>query len=108
MRFTVTLVVLAALLVPLLPSASGAQEIEMRPMYELPTITVTAPVETDPLYDRAVAVVIDTGRCTSSWIQRKLAIGYRRAAELVEMMEKNGLIGPPRGSKPREIHISAL
>ena len=59
----------------------------------------------DPQYERAIALVADTGRCTSSWLTRKLAIGYRRAAELVEAMERNGLIGPARGSKPRAIHI---
>ena len=62
--------------------------------------------ESDPLYDQAVQIVADTQKCSTSWIQRKLGIGYNRAAKIVETMEKNGLIGPPNGSKPRDINIS--
>ena len=50
------LLLLGALLVPLLPRAAVAQDEDMRPMYELPTITVTAPAETDPLYEQATAL----------------------------------------------------
>jgi S-DNA-T family DNA segregation ATPase FtsK/SpoIIIE len=62
--------------------------------------------EGDALYDQAVRVVADTQKCSTSWIQRKLGIGYNRAAKIVETMEKKGLIGPPNGSKPRDIYIS--
>ena len=62
--------------------------------------------ESDPLYDQAVRVVADTQKCSTSWIQRKLGIGYNRAARIVETMERNGLVGPPNGSKPRDILIS--
>ena len=62
--------------------------------------------ENDPLYDQAVQVVADTQKCSTSWIQRKLGIGYNRAAKIVETMERHGLVGPPNGSKPREILIS--
>ncbi len=62
--------------------------------------------ETDPLYDKAVQVVAETKKCSTSWIQRKLGVGYNRAAEIVEAMEKHGIVGPPNGSKPREILIS--
>ncbi len=63
--------------------------------------------ETDPLYDQAVRTVAETGKCSTSWLQRKLGVGYNRAAKIVETMEKNGIVGPPNGSKPREILISA-
>jgi DNA segregation ATPase FtsK/SpoIIIE, S-DNA-T family len=63
--------------------------------------------ETDPLYDQAIRVVGETQKCTVSWIQRKLGIGYNRAAKIVESMEKNGVIGPANGTKPREIYIGA-
>ncbi|MEZ4443500.1 MAG: DNA translocase FtsK [Polyangiaceae bacterium] len=63
--------------------------------------------ESDPFYDQAVQVVAESGKCSTSWIQRKLGVGYNRAAKLVEAMEKNGVIGPANGSKPREILISA-
>lgn len=63
--------------------------------------------EADPLYDQAVQLIAESGKCSTSWIQRKLGIGYNRAAKIVEAMEKNGVVGPPNGSKPREILISA-
>jgi DNA segregation ATPase FtsK/SpoIIIE, S-DNA-T family len=63
--------------------------------------------ESDPLYDDAVRVIAESQKCSTSWIQRKLGIGYNRAAKIVEAMEKNGVVGPPNGSKPREILISA-
>ncbi len=63
--------------------------------------------ETDPLYDKAVQIVADTQKCSTSWIQRKLGVGYNRAAKIVETMERNGIVGPPNGSKPREILISS-
>ncbi|MBI4699673.1 MAG: DNA translocase FtsK [Deltaproteobacteria bacterium] len=66
-----------------------------------------ADAENDPLYDQAVRLVAETRRCSTSWIQRKLGIGYNRAAKIVETMERQGLVGPPNGAKDREILISA-
>jgi S-DNA-T family DNA segregation ATPase FtsK/SpoIIIE len=60
----------------------------------------------DPLdsrFDEAVRIVQETRRCSTSWLQRKLTIGYNRAAKIVEMMERRGLVGPPNGAKDREI-----
>ncbi len=59
----------------------------------------------DPRFDEAVRIVGETQRCSTSWIQRKLGIGYNRAAKIVEMMELQGMVGPPNGSKEREIFI---
>jgi DNA segregation ATPase FtsK/SpoIIIE, S-DNA-T family len=60
----------------------------------------------DPLYNQALDVVIQAGKASASYIQRRLKIGYNRAARLVEEMEDRGLVGPANGSKPREIiHI---
>jgi S-DNA-T family DNA segregation ATPase FtsK/SpoIIIE len=64
--------------------------------------------EQDPLYDDAVRVVADTRRCSTSWLQRKLGLGYNRAARIVEMMERRGLVGPANGAKDREVLIDAL
>jgi S-DNA-T family DNA segregation ATPase FtsK/SpoIIIE len=64
--------------------------------------------DADPLYDQAVRIVADTRRCSTSWLQRKLGIGYNRAAKLVETMERRGLVGPANGSKDREVLIEAL
>jgi S-DNA-T family DNA segregation ATPase FtsK/SpoIIIE len=52
-----------------------------------------------------VRIVAETQRCSTSWLQRKLGIGYNRAAKIVEMMEHQGMVGPPNGSKEREICI---
>lgn len=60
----------------------------------------------DARYDEAVRIVADTQRCSTSWLQRKMTIGYNRAAKIVEMMEKQGIVGPPNGAKDREILIS--
>jgi S-DNA-T family DNA segregation ATPase FtsK/SpoIIIE len=65
-------------------------------------------VEMDPLYDSAVRVVADTRRCSTSWLQRKLNLGYNRAARIVEVMEKRGLVGPANGAKEREVLIGSI
>ncbi|MEO6259587.1 MAG: DNA translocase FtsK 4TM domain-containing protein [Thermoanaerobaculia bacterium] len=61
----------------------------------------------DPKYDDAVRVVLSTGQASASYLQRRLKLGYSRAARLIEIMEANGILGPPQGSKPREILIRA-
>lgn len=57
----------------------------------------------DELYDDARQVVIDAGKASTSYLQRKLRIGYARAARLIDMLEDRGVIGPAEGSHPREI-----
>jgi len=64
--------------------------------------------EQDPLYDDAIRVVTDTKRCSTSWLQRKLGLGYNRAARIVEMMERRGMVGPANGAKDREVLINAI
>ena len=59
----------------------------------------------DPRFDEAVRIVAETRRCSTSWLQRKMTIGYNRAAKMVEMMEKLGMVGPPNGARDREVLI---
>ncbi len=57
----------------------------------------------DELFDQAVAIVCDTRQASVSFIQRRLQIGYNRAARMVEQMEREGIVGPSNGIKPREV-----
>ena len=59
----------------------------------------------DELYETAKAEVIQAGKASTSYIQRKLSVGYARAARLIDMLEERGVIGPGSGAKPREILI---
>jgi S-DNA-T family DNA segregation ATPase FtsK/SpoIIIE len=59
--------------------------------------------DVDERYDEAVAVVCESGQASISMVQRRLRIGYNRAARIIEMMEKEGVIGPADGAKPREV-----
>jgi S-DNA-T family DNA segregation ATPase FtsK/SpoIIIE len=59
----------------------------------------------DPLFHRAVQIVAETQKVSTSMIQRRLNVGYNRAAKIVERMEEHGLIGPPRGTTPREVLV---
>ncbi|MEW5815352.1 MAG: DNA translocase FtsK [Spirochaetota bacterium] len=60
----------------------------------------------DPLMDKALEIVIKAGKASASYLQRRLQIGYNRAARLVEEMESKGIVGPQNGSKPRDlIHV---
>src|SRR6266403_670463 len=57
----------------------------------------------DDLYQDAVRVVCEMGRASTSTLQRRLRVGYGRAARLIDLMEKDGIVGPPDGTKPREV-----
>ncbi|MEW6380549.1 MAG: DNA translocase FtsK 4TM domain-containing protein [bacterium] len=61
--------------------------------------------EYDDLYDKAVDLVIKTRQASISMIQRRLRIGYNRAARMIELMERDGVVSKPQGSKPREVLI---
>ncbi|TAJ71243.1 MAG: DNA translocase FtsK [Phenylobacterium sp.] len=63
--------------------------------------------ESNDLYDRAVAVVTRDGKASTSYIQRRLQIGYNRAASLIERMEQEGVVGPANHAGKREILVSA-
>ncbi len=62
----------------------------------------------DPEYDKAVRLVTESNNASVSFIQRRLQIGFNRASRLVERMEKEGIVGPANGSKPREVLAQAI
>ncbi len=61
----------------------------------------------EPIYQDAVQVVVDAGKASTSLLQRRLRIGYGKAARLIETMEEQGIVGPADGSRPREVLINS-
>ena len=59
--------------------------------------------ELDAVYEDAVRLVVESGKASTSLLQRRLRLGYGRAARLIDMMERDGIVGAPDGSKPREV-----
>jgi len=74
------------------PSEDGDTEIED-----------AIPGDQDPMYEEAMRVVLEMGKASTSTLQRRLRLGYGRAARILDMMHRDGIIGPPDGSKPREV-----
>ena len=62
--------------------------------------------ERDELYETAKQLVVDTGQASTSLLQRRLRLGYGRAARMLDLMEQEGVVGPPQGSRPREVLLS--
>lgn len=62
----------------------------------------------DEMYDQAVAVVAESRQASISMLQRRLRVGYNRAARMIEKMEQEGVVGPADGSKPREVYVKKL
>ena len=63
--------------------------------------------EIDEMYDQAVAIVAETRNASISYVQRRLKVGYNRAARIIEQMEQDGMIGPQIGAKGREVYMPA-
>lgn len=61
--------------------------------------------EFDDRYDEAVQIVTESGQASISMLQRRLRVGYNRAARMIETMEKEGIVGPADGAKPREVLV---
>lgn len=59
----------------------------------------------DPLYNEIVDFVIKSGKTSASLLQRKFRLGYNRAARMIDLLEERGIVGPPNGSKPREVLV---
>ena len=62
--------------------------------------------DNDPVLEDAIHVVLEAGKCSTSLLQRRLKLGYARAARIVDLLEQNGIVGPGDGAKPREILIT--
>ncbi|MES2224746.1 MAG: DNA translocase FtsK 4TM domain-containing protein [Patescibacteria group bacterium] len=64
--------------------------------------------EEDELYEEARMCVVEAGKASTSYIQRKLKVGYARAARLIDMLEERGIVGPADGAKPRDILVGGM
>ena len=69
------------------------------------TTTEGVEMDKDDLYDEAARIVVQSGQASISYLQRRLRIGFSRAARLVDMMEMEGLVSPAAGGKPREVLV---
>ncbi len=70
--------------------------------------TESRPEDTDEHYDRALAIVAESRNASISYLQRRLKVGYNRAARMIEQMEEEGVVGPQEGTKPREVYVDAI
>ena len=59
----------------------------------------------DPLFEEVKHYIIETGRASTSSIQRRFGLGYNRAARIIDVLEEQGIVGPAQGSKPREVYV---
>ena len=64
--------------------------------------------DVDEMYDRALEIVAETRNASISYIQRRLKVGYNRAARMVEQMENDGVVGPQEGTKPRDVYVRPI
>lgn len=71
-------------------------------------LAAAAEDEHDEMYDRAVAIVTETKQASISMIQRRLRVGYNRAARMIEQMEREGVVGPADGARPREVYAPKI
>lgn len=83
---------------------------QAKPVYDENIVAATEAEETgdlggdgDEMYPEAVRLVIETGQASISYVQRRLRVGYNRAANMIEQMERDGIVGPSVGSKPRQV-----
>ncbi len=88
--------------------SQGTAEYDASVLQEMEEEAEPAAVEDDEYdekYDEAVAVVTETGVASISMVQRRLRVGYNRAARMIELMEREGIVGPADGSRPREVLV---
>ncbi len=74
--------------------------------FEKKIISFDEEAEDEELFDQAVRIVLEAGKASTSLLQRRLKIGYARAARLLDLMEERGIVGPQEGSKPRKVLIN--
>jgi len=96
-------------LVRWLKKNQGKPDYDPKLLEPLEKSTVSGDVDDadDELYDEAVRTVVAEGQGSASFLQRRLRVGFSRASRLIDMMERDGILGPPQGSKPRDLLVPA-
>ncbi len=87
-------------------NANIAEHIEKEAMNDKQKEELNDSGDMDELLSKAIDIVMELGQASTSTIQRKLSVGYARAGRIMDQMEARGIVGPPNGSKPREIKIT--
>ena len=87
-------------------NANIAEHIEKEPMNDKQKEEMNDSGDNDELLPKAIDIIMELGQASTSTIQRKLSVGYARAGRIMDQMEARGIVGPPNGSKPREIKIT--
>ena len=85
---------------------SVMEEIQKNTPEEKKTVDGDSSDEIDELLPRAIEIVIDAGQASTAYLQRKLKLGYARAARIIDQMEERGIVGEYAGSKPRQVLIT--
>jgi len=85
---------------------SGGEEVETDDYTYGSHISASQEKSDDDLYNQALKIVMESRSASASFLQRRLRIGYNRAANLVEEMERRGVVGPQQGSKPRKVLVA--
>jgi S-DNA-T family DNA segregation ATPase FtsK/SpoIIIE len=88
---------------------------QARPQYRPEVFEIKKEIEAtaadedyDEMYDQALAIITETQQASISMIQRRLRVGYNRAARMIEQMERDGVVGPADGAKPREVYARKI
>jgi S-DNA-T family DNA segregation ATPase FtsK/SpoIIIE len=79
---------------------------ELPPTVSRPWDGLMAEAEQDDMLEEAIELVVKTGRASTTFLQRRLGIGYPRASRLMDQLEEEGIVGPAEGSRPREVLVS--
>ena len=87
-------------------NANIAEHIEKEAMNDKQKEELSDSGDNDELLPKAIDIIMELGQASTSTIQRKLSVGYARAGRIMDQMEARGIVGPPNGSKPREIKIT--
>ena len=87
-------------------NANIAEHIEKEAMNDKQKGEMNDSGDNDELLPKAIDIIMELGQASTSTIQRKLSVGYARAGRIMDQMEARGIVGPPNGSKPREIKIT--